>query len=82
MPAKSEDWRDHALEMAWIIIANSNGGNWKDEPVGWKEAACRWRDDYFGHLTIERIKRESRHPFFFKKKHYPKSKSKVVSKNK
>lgn len=33
-------------ELAWGVIANASGGNWKLEPADWQEAAARWRDGY------------------------------------
>lgn len=42
------------LEMAWAIMSNSS--NWDDGKgsPGWKQAAERWRDDYF--MTYNRLK--------------------------
>jgi len=40
----------YLLEMAWGIIANAGGGDWKKETCEWQEAAARWRDDY--HATV------------------------------
>lgn len=34
------------LEIAWGVIANASGGDWKKEPKDWQEAAVRWRDMY------------------------------------
>ena len=34
------------LERAWVIIANSNNGDWHNETQDWQEAAAKWRDDY------------------------------------
>jgi hypothetical protein len=50
-------------EMAWIIIANAHGGNWK-APTGagkkfdknWRAAAAKWRDDY--HASLKRMTTE------------------------
>lgn len=36
-----------ALEMAWGLIANAGEGNWGRERPEWKEAAERWRDEYW-----------------------------------
>lgn len=44
-----------ALEIAWGVIANASGGNWKNEPPQWQEAACRWRGEYFKLLERARI---------------------------
>jgi len=38
--------KNSLLEMAWVIIANAGGGNWKKESKDWQEAAAKWRDDY------------------------------------
>ncbi len=38
-----------AMDFAWCIIANAQGGDW-DHPCcgdGWKAAAERWRDDFW-----------------------------------
>ena len=37
------------LESAWGLIANAYGGDWDlaSEASGWKDAAERWRDQYF-----------------------------------
>jgi hypothetical protein len=31
-------------EVAWGVIANVNGGDWKPTPKDWREAAEKWRD--------------------------------------
>lgn len=36
-----------AEEIAWGIIANASGGDWTKQSSIWKEAAARWRDNYF-----------------------------------
>jgi len=41
---------DDLLETAWVIIANSYGGNWDMAGKDWREAAERWRDKY--HETL------------------------------
>ena len=41
------------MEIAWGIIANVCGGDW-DHPAnlhGWKEAAEKWRDEYWHEMT-------------------------------
>jgi histidine triad (HIT) family protein len=40
---------DDLLEMAWVIIANANEGNWDNAHPDWRKAAERWRDDYHGY---------------------------------
>jgi hypothetical protein len=40
------------LEMAWVIIANANGGDWDSASDEWREAAVKWRDEYHA-LTQE-----------------------------
>jgi hypothetical protein len=42
------------LEVAWGIIANAGGGNWKLETPEWQEAAVRWRDEYHRTLDVQR----------------------------
>jgi hypothetical protein len=37
-------------EMAWGIIANVSGGDWTRQSDEWREAAARWRDQYFAAL--------------------------------
>lgn len=37
-------------EMAWVIIANSYGGDWELASPDWKRAAEKWRDEY--HKTL------------------------------
>jgi len=34
------------LELAWGIIANAGGGNWKTQTKDWQKAAAEWRDKY------------------------------------
>lgn len=34
-------------EAAWGLIANAGGGDWTKESAEWREAAVRWRRDYF-----------------------------------
>lgn len=38
------------LEAAWGIIANASGSNWDLESKEWKQAAERWRDNYFANV--------------------------------
>jgi len=45
-PAETVDALRDELEMAWAIIANSAGGDWKKESAEWQEAAAQWRDRY------------------------------------
>ena len=40
----------YLLEIAWGIIANAGGGDWKRETKDWQRAAAKWRDDY--HATV------------------------------
>ncbi len=35
-----------ALEMAWVIIANANNGDWDTASDEWRKAAEKWRDEY------------------------------------
>lgn len=34
------------LEMAWVLIANSYGGDWSKASHEWQECAKDWRDHY------------------------------------
>lgn len=44
-------WSNDHLETAWGVIANAQGGDWdRDGIPGWKQAAERWRDEYFDHM--------------------------------
>lgn len=45
-PAETVDALRAELEMAWTIIANAGGGDWKKESSEWQEAAAKWRDRY------------------------------------
>jgi hypothetical protein len=38
-------------ELAWGVIANAGGGDWKRETEEWQGATARWRDRYFARLT-------------------------------
>jgi hypothetical protein len=38
-------------ELAWVIIANANEGDWSKATDTWREAAARWRDNYHKHLS-------------------------------
>ncbi len=38
--------KDEMLDLAWGLIANASGGNWKLESPEWVAAAERWRDRY------------------------------------
>ncbi len=45
----TETGGDPLLETAWVVIANASG--WDDpDRKEWREAARRWRDDYFSTL--------------------------------
>jgi hypothetical protein len=44
------DRRCRDAEMAWNIIANVSGGDWTQQSDEWREAATRWRDQYFAAL--------------------------------
>lgn len=41
---------DQLLESAWGIIANAGEGSWDREHPDWKDAAVKWREDYFAYL--------------------------------
>lgn len=36
-----------AAEMLWVVLANVSGGDWDKQGKEWKDAAERWRDQYF-----------------------------------
>lgn len=36
-----------AAEMLWIVLANVSGGDWQKQTPEWREAAAKWRDNYF-----------------------------------
>lgn len=40
-----------AAEMLWVVLANVNGGDWSKQSEEWKEAAKKWRDNYFKVLS-------------------------------
>ena len=40
-----DEMLDH-LEMAWVLIANANGGNWDLATDEWRTAAEKWRNRY------------------------------------
>jgi len=42
------------LELAWVVIANANGGDWIGERPDWRKAASEWRDDYHLWLANQR----------------------------
>jgi len=44
---------DH-LEMAWVLIANANGGNWDLASGEWRTSAEKWRDRYHEFLRQAR----------------------------
>ena len=39
---------EHKLDLAWGIIANAGGGNWKNETKEWQEAATKWSASHYG----------------------------------
>jgi hypothetical protein len=43
---------NEALDFAWGVIANASGGDWDKEPAEWKQAAERFRDDYYKTPTM------------------------------
>jgi len=49
MKVEVERLRDN-LETAWGLIANAGGGNWEKESPEWREAAARWRDEWFAKI--------------------------------
>ena len=42
------------LEAAWGLIANANEGDWDKATLEWKEAAEKWRDEYFKEITMSK----------------------------
>lgn len=49
------------LNMAWALIANASGGDWKQQDEVWQENAMQWRQIYVGFLQAE----EDSHKYFF-----------------
>lgn len=49
-PTREQELRDE-LELAWGIIANAGGGDWKTQTEVWQDAAKRWRDRY--HVILD-----------------------------
>lgn len=43
------DFADSA-EMLWTVVANVSGGDWSKQSKEWREAAEKWRDNYFDKL--------------------------------
>lgn len=37
---------DDAVQLAWGVIANAGGGDWKTQSRTWQQAAKRWRDRF------------------------------------
>lgn len=46
--------QDDIVEMAWRIISNAGGGDWKKESPEWQVAAETFREKYHTHLRLER----------------------------
>lgn len=47
--AKNEIERlQHAVDLAWGVIANAGGGDWSTQTEEWCLAAANWRDRYVG----------------------------------
>ena len=44
--------KDDLLELAWGVIANAHGGDWKKADTRWLEPAGRFRDEY--HQMLDR----------------------------
>jgi hypothetical protein len=42
-----------AAEMLWIVLANVSGGDWTQQTLEWREAAARWRDNYFAVVKLD-----------------------------
>lgn len=36
-----------AAEMLWVVVANVSSSNWNLQTQQWRDAAARWRDNYF-----------------------------------
>jgi len=36
-----------AAEMLWVCLANVSGGDWEKQTPEWREAAEKWRDNYY-----------------------------------
>ena len=48
--------KDHVIDLAWGLIANTNGGDWEKVSPEWKAAAEEWRDEHF-HPNVEEPRR-------------------------
>lgn len=44
-----------ALELAWGVIANVDGGDWTGQSPEWQQAAARWRDEQW-HPALDRTR--------------------------
>lgn len=42
---RGKPWQDLS-ELAWGLIANASGGDWRRESAEWRRAAERWREEY------------------------------------
>lgn len=45
--------KDDLLDLAWGLIANSYGGDWKLATPDWRKAAKRWQDGYLPNRIVE-----------------------------
>jgi hypothetical protein len=51
---------EEALNTSWEIIANTSGGEWKQQHPQWQKAAARWRDNEFLPAMLGRKAKEAK----------------------
>jgi hypothetical protein len=59
---RQRDEAENGMEIAWGIIANAGGGDWDKETPEWREAAARWRDEYWPVIMAPLTKRLAAEP--------------------
>lgn len=45
------------IYWVWTILANVSNGDWGQQPDRWREAAEKWRDEFF-HKNLDRLPEE------------------------
>ena len=58
VPVRGLEAMADAAEMLWVVLANVSGGDWTQQTPEWREAAARWRDNYFALLSSRRAEPE------------------------
>lgn len=53
---------ENLLYSAWVLIANSYGGNWDLTKPDWRNAAEEWRDNWHHHIRASNEEPESEEP--------------------